>query len=176
MPDIRIISPSRMPGGITTEISSSRRSTPLPLHSRQISFGTSPVPRHSSQVLAVEMVPKMERFVSRIFPLPLQRLQVSIFVPGLAPFPPQVKQFEVLVIKIFRLVPKTASVKESWISVEMSRPRRASGRPIPPPKKSVKISFKLPKSPPKVDSNPPKLLKSQPEAGPFPPEHPPIFC
>src|SRR3989338_10526724 len=155
-----------MPAGITIEISSSRRSTPLPLHFSHTSFGTCPAPRQTSQALVLEITPRNDLLVSCIFPCPLQCLQVSIPEPALAPEPLQVRQLEVLVIKIFLLIPKIESEKEICSSVEISRPPRASflPSPMPPVKKSLKMSFKLPKSKFALPSwkPPEKFLKSKP--------------
>ncbi|MEJ0002171.1 MAG: hypothetical protein WDN09_03300 [bacterium] len=55
----------------------------------------------------------------------------------MAPEPLQVSQLEVLVMRIFLLVPKMASSNDTCNSVEMSRPRRCCGRACPASGKEI---------------------------------------
>src|SRR3989344_5751004 len=169
MPPRRIISPSSIPGGIFTVISCWRSKTPSPRQVAHLSFGTCPLPWQRSQTFVVLKTPMNERLVSLTLPFPLHFLHVSIFEPGEAPLPLQVRHEAVLVSKISRSTPKTDSSNETWISMEISRPLCCLAC-LPPPKKSPKIS-------PISNSNPCPLPwvnweKSKPPKPPCPPKPP----
>src|SRR3989344_6070278 len=122
-PESRIISPLSTPAGIATEISCSLRTTPLPLHALHFSFGIFPVPRQLSHTRTLVNVPRIEFFVSCIFPLPLHTVHVTCSVPGFPPVPRHASHVDVFVSKTFRVVPNIESRNEISISIEMSLPR-----------------------------------------------------
>ena len=99
-PESRIISPLSTPAGIAIAISSSFRATPKPLQSlhfsRHLTCAITP-----SHPRTLQIVPKIERFVSCTFPLPLQFLHISISVPSLAPLPLQSEHCETLSEALF---------------------------------------------------------------------------
>ena len=153
-----------MPAGITICNSSVFFSTPRPLQVAQAFSGTSPLPEQLEHSRAVVKVPRKERRASWIWPLPAQVLQVTSFAPAAAPLPLQVSQTPILLIKTFRSAPKTDSVKEIWISTEMSRPRFSPLPPRWPPNMSPNRSPKSNWKP--WPFWPAKLLKSKPPPKP----------
>ena len=68
-----------------------------------------PVPPQAEQVCTEVIVPKMDCFTTRSCPVPLQRRQVSAWVPGFAPVPPQVSHLSMTLTEMSFLVPKIAS-------------------------------------------------------------------
>src|ERR1019366_5541702 len=104
-PERRTISPPSMPAGTAMSISSCLRYTPPPRQVAHFSLGILPVPWHWRHCCTMEMVPKNELLLSRTWPLPLQCLQVSIFVPGAPPEPWQVSHSATLAKSTVRLVP-----------------------------------------------------------------------
>src|SRR3989344_3622695 len=152
-----------MPAGMRRATSSSLRYTPKPWQVAHFSFGTFPFPRQMLHVVTLEKLPKIERFVSCIFPRPLQVVHVSRWLPFAAPLPPQLSHLEVFARSILRSVPKIDSENGSSISTEISRPRVS--RVLPPAKNSPKISPKSKPSTPAPLANP---EKSKPPKGPCP--------
>src|SRR3989344_4935285 len=88
-PERRIISPLSMPAGIFIFISSSFFNIPKPSQELHFSFGTLPLPAQLLQALVISIEPKIDFFISLIFPLPLQVWQLMISVPFLPPVPLQ---------------------------------------------------------------------------------------
>src|SRR3989338_10985733 len=105
----RITSPSSIPAGIVTDISSCRRSTPCPPHALHFSFGIFLRPLQVGHSLTLVMVPRKEFLASRIRPCPLHVLQVSSSVFGSAPLPLHTSQSAVLASRIVLFVPKIDS-------------------------------------------------------------------
>src|SRR3989344_3311860 len=139
---IRIISPAETPAGTVTRISSSRFKTPLPRHSAHGESGTDPCPRHSAHVLFEVKRPKNVERVSLISPFPLHEVHVCFLELGDAPNPPHATQGLIFERSTRRSTPKTLSLKDSSISMEISLPRRPPPPPLFPAKNSENTSPK----------------------------------
>ena len=131
---------------------------------------TRPSPPQTSHTVARTTCPNGVRDTARSWPLPPQRSQVTIGVPGSAPFPWQRSQGAIASNETSTDVPASTSASSTSAVTTTSPPWTArlrpaepnpSGSPSPPPKKASKMSANDPK-PSKLGSKPPERSPSWP--------------